>query len=290
MERQRQALGKFELEMETYRFGMEEAASSHSFQQGEEFLARAAEFVASASPQSLTTKRVLTRLVEESQGVFGIESNVNEVSLKVHQRDKEEGFYRTWDTGSGRLEVFDRQGSWQQGEGEISVGPPLGEAEIEISMAELGLMVPSFAALEEIPESTPEKPNAQVFFVADLEGARFRMGGRPWKGRGDITVFEEHPFWEGSEQGLWEKKCWFSVDRDLVRDSSPPLPAVPLLGVEIRYDSNGNLNEYAITRLLALRLDPSDWTPFPAERPPFGWSVFDFRFAPESEFRFGFRR
>jgi hypothetical protein len=288
VESQRETLTRFELVTETYRFEILETTESAGFAQGEEFLKSAASLLSEATPGGLASKELLTALFERSHLVFGTDSEVSEVAPELLQRDGDLGFYRVWNQRSGSLSMFDGQGSWRQGEGEISLGPPIGLGEIELYLARLGLMVPSFAAIDEVPNSTPTSQGKHQVYVADLEGARFRVGCQPWLSGGAVSFIEEFPYWEGKEQGIWEKRKWFSVPSSATISGVTTVSFFrPVIGITLRYDSAGSVNEYAITRVIDLRLDPAEWRSFPRERPPFGWTVLDYRFTPELEYRFG---
>lgn len=288
VESQRQALGRFELATETYRFDIGDTTEPSGFAQGEEFLEQAALVLSEATPGALASKELLSALVERSRRVFGAESEVSEVITEIHQRNRDFGFYRVWNQRSGSLSVFDTRGSWQQGDGEISMGPPVGNGEIEVYLARLGLMVPSFAAVDDVPDSTPDSQEVCQVHVADLEGARFRLGCQPWTSKGSVVFVEEYPYWEGEDQGIWEKRKWFSEQgRATITGGTEVTFSRSTIGIALRYDTSGNVNEYAITRVIDLCLDPAKWRSFPRERPPFGWTVLDYRFTPEVEYRFG---
>ena len=288
VESQRETLTRFEIVTETYRFEIPETTDLGGFARGEEFLESAAVVLSEATPGALASKELITVLVERSHRVFGTQAEVSEIIPELHQRDGDLGFYRVWNQRTGSLSIFDSQGSWRQGEGEISLGPPIEHGEVELYLARLGLMIPSFAAILEVPSSTPTSHGEYQMYVADLEGVRFRLGCQPWTGEGAVSIVEEYPFWEGKEQGIWEKRRWFSLPSGTTISGGTDITfSRPTLGITLRYDRAGNVNEYAITRVIDLRLDPAEWRPFPRERPPFGWTVLDYRFTPELEYRFG---
>jgi hypothetical protein len=276
---------RFESQSETYQFDIQDTTHLVSFSQGEEYLTRVGEWISTASGESLLSTEVVTHLSALSQEVFGFEASVSETLSQIHQRDREQGYYRVWDRLTGALAVFDRNGVWQQDRGEISLGPPVSEGEIEVYLAGMGLLVPSISVAETIPPATQEQGSeAYLVHMADLEGVRFRFGSRPWTDSGRVLLTEEFPYWEEIEQGLWEKRQWYEFPQGIGDASFEGLPA---LGIELRYDMNSNISGFSIIRVLSFVFDPNQWSAFPRERPPLGWNVLDYRFMPETEYQFG---
>jgi hypothetical protein len=228
----------------------------------------------------------LEALIQASRVAFGVEPPAPDVEDTVYQRDSELASFQVWEKNSGSLSIDDRRGSWQQGDGEISIGPPAGQGEIEVSLAKLGLLMPEFAVCEYTPDATPEKSDDAIVYLGDLEGLRLRFGCEPWRGHGLVTTIEESPYWEDVDQGVWEKRRWF-VHAVPPSASGEFIPRVPDFGLEIRYDTDGGVAFWAVCQPVSLKRDTTEWVAFPSERPPFGWSVLDYRFKPEVEYRFG---
>jgi hypothetical protein len=286
---QRRNLESFQLEMRTYRFDVREATRKVRFSEGERLFEEAANLADQARTGAGTPEVPLETLIQSSREVFGLEPSAPQVEIALHRRDSELDQYQVWEKNAGDLSIFDRRGSWQQGGGEISIGPPAGRGEIEVYLAKLGLFVPEFAVAEFAPDTTPENESGVLVYLGDWEGLRFRFGCEPWQGHGLVTTIEESPYWEGVEQGVWEKRRWFAsgAPRQASGEASLTLPS---FGLEVRYDSEGAVAFWAVSQPIALTFDKNEWVAFPRERPPFGWSVLDYRFKPEREYRFGYYR
>ncbi len=287
--KQRDALRRLEVEVETWRLDVRAATSSVTFEAGESFLAWIPELPLQPDLSEEDSDEIVSLVVKEARGRFGTHLRITEARREIHQRDTEQGYYRVWDQISGALSVFDRRGIWNQDEHEISLGPAPKASEIEVYLARLGLLLPSSATAEEVISTTPTQATDEMVFRFDMEGSRFRFGCRPWLGTGLVDSIREVSLWEGKEQGLLEKRIWCHLPFMGPMPTEIPYPFCPLIGAELQYHSDTTVESIAIRRILSLKLDLNDWSSFPKERPPFGWPVLDYRFKPEVEYRFGFR-
>lgn len=287
--KQREALARFEVEVETWRLDVRGATSSITFEEGESFLASIPEFLSRPGLREEDSDEIVSLLAKEVRTRFGKNIPIAEARLEVHQRDQEQGYYRVWEKISGALSIFDRRGTWNQDEHEISIGPAPKDSEIEVYLARLGLLMPVSATAEQVLGATPSTTTGQLVFAVDMEGSRFRFGCRPWLGTGLVESIREVSIWEGREQGLLEKRVWYQLPLMGPMPEEMPYPFCPLVGAELQYHSDTTVESISIRRILSLKLDLNTWTSFPKERPPFGWSVLDYRFKPEVEYRFGFQ-
>jgi hypothetical protein len=290
LDKQRDSLRHFEAEIETYRFAVRNSTSAITYEEAETFLTHVPEILSLTPAANARHEALVTELAKEACRVFGVEPEVTEVENEIHQRDSGQAFYRIWERRSKSLSFFDRRGCWHQDDNEITLGPPPGDAEIEIYLARLGLLLPKAAVAEGVLEATPSDANAALAYVLDLEGSRFRFQCQPWKGTGMVKVIQEISLWEGKEQGVLEKRVWFEDPRHAAGKGGGSPPSSPLIGIALQYHSNTSIESFAIHQLVALRETAETWSPFPRERPPFGWPVLDYRFKPEVEFRFGYAR
>ena len=286
---QRNALQQFEVEVETWRLDIRGATSSVTYEQGEALLAWFPGLLSQPDLQESDSDGIVSLLVKEVRNRFGGSLQITEARREIHQRDAEQGYYRVWEKLSGALSIFDRRGIWNQDEHEISIGPPPKDSEIEVYLARLGLLLPSSATAEEIFSATPTQATSEMVFRVDMEGSRFRFGCRPWLGMGLVDSIRETSLWEGKEQGLLEKRVWSQLPPMGPMPKEKPYPFFPLVGVELQYHSDTRVESIAVRRVLSVNLDPNTWSSFPKERPPFGWSVLDYRFKPAVEYRFGFQ-
>ena len=284
---QRKSLDRVEAELESWQFELRDATSAVSYEQGESLLLKIPDLLLEPELDLDRTDSIISRLASEIRTLLGIDVKVADARAEIHQRDSNAGFYRVWDRMTGSLSIFDQRGIWNQDEQELSMGPPPSKAEIEIYLARLGLLIPSEATTEEILSSTPTDAAAELVFRLDLEGSRFRIGCRPWSGSGLVTSLIESSLWDEKEQGYLEKRAWYSWPVIGPRESKEGFPAAPLIGVELQYHSNTSIQDISVLILRSVKLDLGTWSSFPGERPPFGWTILDYRFTPETESRFG---
>lgn len=287
--KQREALKRLEVEVETWRLNVRAATSSVTFEEGESLLAWIPEVLSRPGFREQDSDEIVSLIVKEIRNRFGGRIPIAEARLEIHQRDADQGYYRVWEKLSGALSIFDRRGIWNQDEHEISIGPAPKESEIEVYMGRLGLFLPSSATAEEVFSATPTQSTGEMVFRVDMEGSRFRFGCRPWLGTGLVDSIREASIWEGKEQGLLEKRIWCQLPLMGPMPVAMPYPFCPLIGAELQYHSNTTIESIAIRRILSLKLDLNVWSSFPKERPPFGWPILDYRFKPEVEYRFGFQ-
>ncbi len=289
LEKQRNALHRFEVEVETWRLDIRGATSSVTYEQGENLLAWFSGLLSQSNLQEADSDEVVSLIVKEVRNRFGGSLQITEALREIYQRDSEQGYYRVWDKFSGALSVFDRRGIWNQDEQEISIGPVPKDSEIEVYLARLGLFLPSSATAEEVLSATPSQATSEMVFRVDMEGSRFRFGCRPWLGMGLVDSIRETSLWDGKEQGLLEKRVWSQLPPMGPMPPELPYPFFPLVGVELQYHSDTKVESIAVRRILSVNLDLNSWSSFPKERPPFGWTILDYRFKPEVEYRFGFQ-
>ncbi|MCG3199310.1 MAG: hypothetical protein HUU16_13940 [Candidatus Omnitrophica bacterium] len=285
--KQREALARFELELKTSRYDVQGGTTSASYEQGEQLLQETAALFAEARLSGASIETLAHVVERKARVVFGGAFSLVEDRSELHQRAADLGLYRVWNRREGELSIFDRKGSWHQDANEISLGPVVSTGEIETYLARLGLLLPSEAAPESVPESTDQTEGEAMRWILDLGESRFRFGCRPWAGAGLADTIQEVALWDGKEQGVLEKRAWFRVLPFGPLPNEEPYPAIPAFGIELRYHPNTNLATLALHVIVSFQTDPSRWLDFPRERPPFGWPVLDYRFKPEQEYRFG---
>lgn len=285
--KQREALARFEMEVRTLRYEIQGGSTSVSYEQGEALLEETAALFAEARLSGASDENLEAAVERKARTILGGALSVLEDRAEIHQRAADLGLYRVWDRHEGEISVFDSKGSWHQDENEVSLGPVVSTSEIEVYLARLGLMLPSEAAPESVPESTEQAEGEEMRFILDLGESRFRFRCRPWAGAGLPETVQEVAVWDGKEQGVLEKRAWYRVLPFGPLPREEPYPAQPSLGIELRYHPNTTLATIALYRIVSFRFNPSGWLDFPRERPPFGWPVLDYRFKPEHEYRFG---
>lgn len=288
IEQQRKSFDRFEFELDSWRFDFRQATSPISYEQAEAFLAEMPALIEKYTASGDSEEELIPFLVGQSHRIFGTMMEVIEVRSEIHQRDATQGSYRVWDRPSGSLSYFDRRGSWHQDANEVSLGPMPSLREIEIYLSRLGLFVPTSATAELVLDATPSGDDKALEYVMDWEGERFWFYCRPWNGTALVDEVREGVVYEGKEQGLLEKRLWYAAPT--VPSGTAPVPfkpTAPIVGIQVQYHADTAIDTLAIYRVSGLRFDPNDWTDLPEQRPPFGWPILDYRFRPETEFRFG---
>ena len=229
--------------------------------------------------------RVFASLVEEASRFFATLPEATEVLSEVHQRDARSSSYWIWEGRTGDLSKFEIQGSWHQSDGIAAIGPPLSREEIEIYLMRLGAIVPEGAKTISVPSTTPELESEVFRLQIDREDSRFQMGVRPWEGEVGPVVLEERLLLDGEEGSVSVKKHFFYSGASI--ESETPTYSFPRAAIEFIFDLGGDLIAYSLIQIHPPVLSPEEWRPFPSARPPFGWTILDYRFLPETEYRFG---
>ena len=282
----RERLNDFELWTETWRYEIFDTTAPISIARTEEWVQSLNRKIQSTTCADETGSATFSLLVDQTRAFFESPPDSAEVLSELHRRRANQGLYWVWERRTGALSKYEREGTWHQSDGLISMGPPVPEDSIEVFLSCLGLMIPKQAKALTIPEATPENPEEWSVFQVDTQDFRYRLGGRPWNPNGLSPLYmEEYPLVGGEEGNLTEKRYFFRFPcPETDREINLPLPNAAL---EFRFGFHGELTSYALIQIHPIKTDPTQWRPFPSSRPPFGWKVLDYRFLPEKEYTFG---
>ncbi|MCA9429312.1 MAG: hypothetical protein KC931_01615 [Candidatus Omnitrophica bacterium] len=276
---------QFEVWTETWRYEIFDSTAPISIARSEEWIDSLRNRIAQSATGEQEPKEGFSIMVEEARRFFASPPEYADVLSEVHQRDSATASYWVWERRTGDLSKFERQGTWHQSDGVVAIGPALSNEDIEMFLAQLGVLIPEQAKALEVPSSTPEFSGKVLTLQVDQGETRLRMGAQPWKGILGPRYTEKFPLVDQEEEALSEKRHFFRFKKN--GDIGSATGAFPDAAVEFRYDPDGDLISYALIQIHPPELDPDRWRPFPSARPPFGWTVLDYRFLPEKEYIFG---